>query len=1230
MATKLGTLTLDLVARIGSFTQGMNQASTTAEREMRRVENSVVTVDSLIKKLAVTAGAAFSVSQVSNYADIYTGVVNKLKLVTDSQGQLSTAMADTHKIAQATASDWESVVTVYTKFQKISEGLGLTQIEVARITETVTKAIGMSGATADEGQRALTQFGQALNTGALKGQDLNSILSQTPGLTDAIAEGMGIASKDLKQLGADGKLTNEVIIQSLTKVASSVDAKYSETATLISASFSLVKNEAIKMVGEFDASTGASKKFVESMTLLSQNLGTITKLMMVGGAYMAGTYIPILATTAIGFARNTAEVIRYQLALAGMQASATGASRSLIILKGVLGGPVGMGLTLAAVAAGYLLMKDGADKATASIDYQGQRLDDLIVKYQELNTLQRDNETKALADQVQDLSLKFRVASSDLTGFMQALPVSDEKINTWSKLHSQFSLGKISSDEYYKSIKVLNFLSDDQLNKVRGLIGGYESSNTKMKQAEAAQKALAMAAGQTTAEVKKQAAETAKLTEELEKLLKKSSESIKDSAITSALANRGYNDTMIALAKQYLSVEGAIVTNAKGQRVLRDDLKKMLKAEYDAIMASKNAVDSRNKSEEKTKKLIEAQGSAMKVNAKVAANAAKYNFAGIESKNNLPSGLLAAIHMQESRGNANAYNKGSGAAGGFQFLKATGDQYGVKNRNDLAQSAEGAGKYMSYLLKLFKGDLNKAISAYHAGEGNVKNGTNIGPINRQYVKNINGYMGGSSGQSFTADYSYDDYIKETEQYLLEREKLELEQASKRKEVELGVASEVVRIRSKLADDIQLINDAEFSPEKSAQMKAEYQKRADIDIQIAEAAHSDKLSGYSDYMKSEEQLLNESYARRQRDLKLDLNNSSDEYTAASLALEDQRKREVETIRRDQELDILQTKRDWMDKGKWAEEYYALIREEILSTQSYSPEMKDAKIKEVNFNQGMEQNAEREGVWSDYKSMMGLDDSPYKQDMDLLAEARAQMLITEEEYQQQRLAMQLSYGSQYGADFAGMMMGLVDSSSSAYAILGSIQKGAALFSTAMNSYTAISAAWASAPFPYNLPAVGMATMETGLLQAAVSALSPTGFADGGYTGDGGKYTIGGIVHKGEGVLTQEEIAALGGPSGFYALRQSIKSGFSDGGLVSGSTPEFIVETPKLSGIASQGPQVSVVVENYTSGQVQTKVDEEGRIRVIIRDEVDKYLPGQMNNSNSKIHKAVVRNTTATTKR
>jgi hypothetical protein len=64
---------------------------------------------------------------------------------------------------------------------------------------------------------------------------------------------------------------------------------------------------------------------------------------------------------------------------------------------------------------------------------------------------------------------------------------------------------------------------------------------------------------------------------------------------------------------------------------------------------------------------------------------------------------------------------------------------------------------------------------------------------------------------------------------------------------------------------------------------------------------------------------------------------------------------------------------------------------------------------------------------------------------------------------------------------------------------------------------------------------------------------GYADGGFTGFGGKYEPAGIVHRGEGVLSQEDVRALGGPGGFLALREAIRDlpGFASGGLV-GSTP------------------------------------------------------------------------------
>ncbi|MFW1997298.1 tape measure protein, partial [Acinetobacter guillouiae] len=421
MSTKLGSLTLDLICRTGRFTQGMRDASNSASREMGRIESSTQTVNSMLKQLATTAAATFTVSQVVNYADSYTGMVNKLKLVTTTQTELSRAMSDTHQIAQGTASDWSGVVDVYTKFQKISDRLGLSQKEVARITETVTKSVSMSGASADEAQRSLIQFSQGLSLGVLRGQDLNSVMQQTPGLTDAIAKGMGVTSDKLKQMGADNVLTTESVVTALKKVADSVDEEYAKTATTVASSFNLIKNESIRMVGEFDSATGASAKFVQGMTVLSQNMDTVTNTLMIGGAYMAGTYIPVLATTTIGFIKSSVEAVRYQVALAGMQASATGASRTLVVLKGVLGGPAGLGIMVASVAAGFLLMRDSSKDTQSALEEQGLTVDELKVKYSQLNAEQLKLKALGASDAIEAENEKIRTLFISLERYISDL-----------------------------------------------------------------------------------------------------------------------------------------------------------------------------------------------------------------------------------------------------------------------------------------------------------------------------------------------------------------------------------------------------------------------------------------------------------------------------------------------------------------------------------------------------------------------------------------------------------------------------------------------------------------------------------------------------------------------------------------------------------------------------------------------------------------------------------------
>lgn len=141
----------------------------------------------------------------------------------------------------------------------------------------------------------------------------------------------------------------------------------------------------------------------------------------------------------------------------------------------------------------------------------------------------------------------------------------------------------------------------------------------------------------------------------------------------------------------------------------------------------------------------------LNVSDKIKENAKRFGFGNLETKYGLPKGMLAVIHAIETgnTGKTNQVNPQTGATGGFQFLAGTAKQYGVKDRTDLAQSAEGAAKYLSHLLKLFHGDLEKAVRAYHAGEGNVQRGTGMGKYNNDYWNKFNRYTSAISSPQYT-------------------------------------------------------------------------------------------------------------------------------------------------------------------------------------------------------------------------------------------------------------------------------------------------------------------------------------------------------------------------------------------------------------------------------------------------------------------------------------------------
>ena len=1195
MSTKLGTLTLDLVARVSSFTQGMRQASTTAEREMRRVESSVITVDSMLKKLAITAGATFSVAQVANYADSYTGMVNKLKLVTENQAQLSTAMSDTHKIAQDTASDWTGVVDVYTKFQKISDKLGLSQAEVARITETVTKSVGMSGASADESQRSLVQFSQALSLGVLKGQDLNSVMQQTPGLTDAIAKGMGVTSDKLKQMGTDGELSTQKIVEALQKVASSTDAEFAKTATTVASSFSYIKNEAIKIIGEFDNATGASLAFVEGMKAVSENMDIAVNIAGVMAAVYAGKVVGgyassiaasaqqrimleaertaniqllgvqaqkarhnvALALTEVNLARaeynnatsTTARTVANQrlitaniaLGIAEKQATtAVGAYTTASILAigpttklaaakamlakagtgllGALGGPVGLAVMLATVAAGYLLTRDSTDESTKSLRENNESVDDAIKKYKELAVSKRNAQLVSEKDELKKLGDAYDDSSDKLVTAAYALSRNNDMTAEQSKLVNGLiaeykKTGDI--DAFSQKINGLNFISQTSKDRISTLGGSVRETGDQFRTQKSFVEQMAPAVKSVGDQAVKTATEVAGLSEEIKKLLNTNRESVLKNTSLNAMIGAGADPKLAEYYYEARKAQGILGTS----KLLSDDIRKSVIARYNSETGLNKTLEERSKLEEKNKKLVEAQGAAMKVNALVAQNAAKAQADALESAKNLPKGILSAVNMVEAP-LSNSAKSGAGARGPMQFISATADRYKVDVKS-VESSYRGASNYLKDLLKMFDGDIENALRAYNWGEGNMQNYLKYGsgmkkengkwqkgyfadkPMpreTRQYSGKVMGYMGGASGISFNEDYSYEDWFKEQEKFSIEREKREKEQASKQLDLTNIVATEKVRINSKLAQDIKNIEEANFPDAESKKLIAEYQRRADIDIQIAEAAQSDKLADYSDYAKSEEQLINQSYARRQRDLKLDIQFTADQYTEASLHLEKQRVQELQRARW-HALEIQQSMHDAiLGLSANADDIFAKA---TMSPQAYAGwslenERSNAQAGLKNQRVGVERDIMTSEAYS-------TDDERYEALQKAHQEYRDGLAAIDVEYYQKQADLQnqtqAASMAGYGAMF-GMMGSMLDAygakETSAYKTAFLMQKAFVFSSALLNAKGAVMAAWndpSNTTIWSKMAAAAATVVQTNELMSAIQGVALSGMAHDG---------------------------------------------------------------------------------------------------------------------------------------
>lgn len=279
-------------SRATDATRQYDSALNAAERSSRNlgetteaIGGGMTALAAHVRAVTLTLAAGFGLTQIIQSADAWTAYENRLRLVTSTQTELAQSSADVYQIARATSQQLDSTAAVYQRFTQNAERLNITQQQSARLTETVSKAIAISGGSAASAEAALVQFGQGLASGVLRGEEFNSVMEQAPGLAMALADGLNVDIGKLREMANEGQLTADVLVDALSAAADSVDQQFETRVRTISQAATEFNTAFTRLVGTLSSGTGAGEGIADAIGGLADVLdGLSDNIDIVGDA----------------------------------------------------------------------------------------------------------------------------------------------------------------------------------------------------------------------------------------------------------------------------------------------------------------------------------------------------------------------------------------------------------------------------------------------------------------------------------------------------------------------------------------------------------------------------------------------------------------------------------------------------------------------------------------------------------------------------------------------------------------------------------------------------------------------------------------------------------------------------------------------------------------------------------------------------------------------------------
>lgn len=230
-------------------------------------------------------------------ADEWASVSGRIKLATKDAQEHKYVMDEIYNISQRTGQAMAATGDLLQKVARNRKALGLSTDETLKMTEIIGQTLTIGGGDENSNSAGLMQLGQALAAGKISGDELNSVIEQTPRLAEAIAKSFGIGVGQLKEMGKQGKLTAKELAQGLLKQADEIQKEFDQMPKTFSFGMTKMKNA----MGRFIAYAvndvlNLGARFADLAQWLEENI----KLVMILAVSAIGGKLMIALKTAQG------------------------------------------------------------------------------------------------------------------------------------------------------------------------------------------------------------------------------------------------------------------------------------------------------------------------------------------------------------------------------------------------------------------------------------------------------------------------------------------------------------------------------------------------------------------------------------------------------------------------------------------------------------------------------------------------------------------------------------------------------------------------------------------------------------------------------------------------------------------------------------------------------------------------------------------------------------------